>query len=1042
MNPSNTTLDEIQRGLDSYFAFFNNEWTSPLIMCMHVGFDSALNAVTLDTDINEFIGNKEKSFLVGDHAYFSREKYPPPHPPLDKAKVYDAFQVLYKDLICQARTSGFELVQKGRVPESQLAKCKNSTGTGNPLDGWDLICSRYYTYEARRGKHLSRSNDEETLDTQQGHVGSADYSQYRNTNLHGDRWNTRGAHGKSMIRKRNTNKALTKADCCRYSIRVYFDEHGFFIKRTGKDRVHCGHMRRMPQDIPARLRYLSEANKTEIARLGNAFTTASAGRTFAHCNFGQTVTREQMRYAYRKYDRQGVYHFDGVEVNSVSMVSWLREQTGISYCIWGAKPESAVAAESALVFNEESIPGQPPVVRNLVDLAEDVLHLYKEECEALELKSKQHMFIGAAWCSAKGKRLFKLLPDVLKIDSTCGSGKEARPLCTASIRTANGKYVIVAYMMLPNERKITFRWVFSVALPLLFGSDLSRVKVIVTDGDSNEIDEVELARKTHLPHTFRIRCGWHIVHQGFKKNVDMPRVVGDAGKATRRRQFRRLVCRWLYTFMHPGYYESSTELLLSKCMLLAYINQPILLVGRKNGFLTREIVQSLQKFLVGHVYVHDECFAFYPRMGIRCYNEATNSSHEGTNLGLKAHHAAIQPGSSEAYNSTLMKLQSDIKANEMERLASTRLEAQPLWCQLPTAGQVTEFCHELVVGNWIKGKANYHVLRASERLVWKVVAAKKEAESEVIPVFRHVRTVSLDATGRLVCSCKHFERCAYPCRHQAAVVQMEDPSHPGFGHHDCGIQWWKKFVHHGLRGVSETNTLDEVLQQLLIRDITGPSPSEKILKLVWDNSHQPGHLNEEETIDEYRNKFAEEEPMKMCLNFSSTTLERAMNVFASIASKTGVTHIDNVGFLSQESHQDDSSVLPSFPTSGNTFLQQSQQELLGFNDAFSDDEDGLQLFTCNEIDKQLADGETRDPAQSFIDEIDRETRELKNLIRSRNYITGMIDEAGIITAIREAQLKIKRKMHANSNPDKNAEWVSCCPQRSKKVKRFHASKNC
>lgn len=306
-----------------------------------------------------------------------------------------------------------------------------------------------------------------------------------------------------------------------------------------------------------------------------------------------------MRYAYRKYDREGVYHFDGIEINSVSMVPWLRQQSGISYCIWGAKPESAATAESALVFNEESISGDTPVVRSLVDLAEDVLSLYKEECEALELQSKQHMFIGAAWCTSKGKRLFRLMPDVLKIDSTCGSGKEARPLCTASIRTANGTYMVVAYMMLPNERKITFRWVFSVALPLLFGKDMGRVQVIVTDGDSNEIDEVENARRRYLPHTFRIRCGWHIVHQGFKRCVDMPRVIGDAAKATRRRQFRRLVCRWLYSFMYPGHCESAKELLISKCMLLAYINQPMLLVGRKGGFLTREIVKSLQDFLVG-----------------------------------------------------------------------------------------------------------------------------------------------------------------------------------------------------------------------------------------------------------------------------------------------------------------------------------------------------------------------------------------------------------------------------------------------------------
>lgn len=310
-----------------------------------------------------------------------------------------------------------------------------------------------------------------------------------------------------MNHRRNTNKALSKEDCCPYAFRVYVDQYGFFIKRTGRMKPHCGHMRQMPHDIPARMRYVSDAAKAEISNLGNAYTTPSAGRTYTHCNFGETISRGQMRYAYRVLDSKGVYHFDGVEVNSVSMVTWLWEKQDISYCIWGAKPLSAADAQLALVFNEEFVHGGEPVVKSLEQLTEDVLAIYKAECEALELESKQHMFIGAAWCTNKGRRLFRLLPDVIKIDSTCGAGKESRPLLTVSIRTANGKYVVVSYMVLPNEKKITFRWVFSVALPCLFGDDLKQVRAVVTDGDSNEIDEVELARQKYFGHTFRIRCG-------------------------------------------------------------------------------------------------------------------------------------------------------------------------------------------------------------------------------------------------------------------------------------------------------------------------------------------------------------------------------------------------------------------------------------------------------------------------------------------------------------------------------------------------------
>lgn len=100
------------------------------------------------------------------------------------------------------------------------------------------------------------------------------------------------------------------------------------------------------------------------------------------------------------------------------------------------------------------------------------------------------------------------------------------------------------------------------------------------------------------------------------------------------------------------------------------------------------------------------------------------------------------------------------------------------------------------------------------------------------------------------------------------------------------------------------------------------------------------------------------------------------------------------------------------------------------------------FFFGNSVDDQLVEGEAPDPAQNLLDELDRETRELKNLIRAGNYEPGMFDEKELIKTIKQAQLAIKQNMQKRSNPDKSAEWVSCCPQRSKKRKRFYASKNC
>lgn len=183
-------------------------------MDMHVGLDCQYASSTTETDINEFLGDKRESLLLGSYAYFSREKYAPPLPAADKKMAYVTFQLLYHDLITAARVSGFELVQKGRVPDSQLKKLKDTSRSGHPLDAWDLICGRYYTYGSRLGRHATKE-DCCSIGTDNANPGMPDITDYRRTKLHGDRWNTRGPLGKSMLRKRNTNKATNKDDCCR-----------------------------------------------------------------------------------------------------------------------------------------------------------------------------------------------------------------------------------------------------------------------------------------------------------------------------------------------------------------------------------------------------------------------------------------------------------------------------------------------------------------------------------------------------------------------------------------------------------------------------------------------------------------------------------------------------------------------------------------------------------------------------------------------------------------------------------------------------------
>ena len=65
---------------------------------------------------------------------------------------------------------------------------------------------------------------------------------------------------------------------------------------------------------------------------------------------------------------------------------------------------------------------------------------------------------------------------------------------------------------LPHEKTWIFRWLFCVVLPQLFGKPtVDQIKIIISDGDSQEIQQLDNAISLFLPNILRVRCGWHIV---------------------------------------------------------------------------------------------------------------------------------------------------------------------------------------------------------------------------------------------------------------------------------------------------------------------------------------------------------------------------------------------------------------------------------------------------------------------------------------------------------------------------------------------------
>eukprot|EP00977_Amphora_coffeiformis_P020312 scaffold8061_cov84-Amphora_coffeaeformis.AAC.1 len=193
-----------------------------------------------------------------------------------------------------------------------------------------------------------------------------------------------------------------------------------------------------------------------------------------------------------------------------------------------------------IIFNEETIDGTTRKT-NLTEMCRDVIKEYQQEVENLKMKKEQNLFITCAWMTNKERRLFRLFPHILKVDVVKGTNQEDRPLLMASVRTSQGKYIVVCRMLLSHERKISFRWVFSHALPKMAGREyMMRVKAVMTDGDSHEMKELNLAIDRYMPQCRRIRCGWHIVFKGFRRRVTLENMIPTRFKRQYAARFRSL----------------------------------------------------------------------------------------------------------------------------------------------------------------------------------------------------------------------------------------------------------------------------------------------------------------------------------------------------------------------------------------------------------------------------------------------------------------------------------------------------------------------
>ena len=179
--------------------------------------------------------------------------------------------------------------------------------------------------------------------------------------------------------------------------------------------------------------------------------------------------------------------------------------------------------------------------------------------------------ISFAWVAHSEKEKFNIFPEVITVDTVAGTNNEGRPLLMMGGKDSNGKMFIFLRAYLPHEKGWIFRWLFSIVLPKMYSNTvLQRIRLVISDGDAQEYNQLDNAIQKYFPDIVRIRCGWHIVDRSwlrhFLKHENFPEEVTQKNYDT----VKKTVKSWIYSWMKQGC-ETLEEYRLSKYLLYKYL---------------------------------------------------------------------------------------------------------------------------------------------------------------------------------------------------------------------------------------------------------------------------------------------------------------------------------------------------------------------------------------------------------------------------------------------------------------------------------------
>ena len=607
---------------------------------------------------------------------------------------------------------------------------------------------------------------------------------------------------------------------------ISYNKNGFFMVNGYGNRNHCYHpyIEKSSQVYPSKLIPALEKDITKSINI--ATPNAGISRNVIYERTNIILSLQNIRYLNKHLlNNDDPDNASTVKASTADKVIDYFKENDIDFsCLLHGKDENGYIPDiftenvtfSDTNSNPYSISNSPDFMHSLSKKEqEEIKDFARNHRNYLELKHDQKLMIAIAWVTPHERRLFHMYPNTIFCDVTSDTNKEKRPFFTVTGKDSMGNMFTILRAYLPNKKSWIFCWLFNIIFPKYFPKHiLNRIKYVCSDGDPREFQQIDEAISRYFPTAKRGRCGWHINNRTWHRYGPRLSTINRSHFLFKKHSTR--LSNWIYSWMKPSC-ETEKEYLLSKALFFQYLKTPE--VRLEIG--TRFCVE-VENMVRCYIEPHEAKFVFYEKVGLRHFDEYSNSCHEGTNKGLKFDANKVGPSLLLDNSAQRVTQQGKVRYEQFCIDATRQVTKSQVW-----SNQFEHLSKHIVqrgiflLNEQFNVHSNYENEKIGEhswmvRMCPKLDKARTSSMHSVHPIYSRIRTVTVQ-NSRMKCSCKYFERVGLICRHMFNVMATFK-HYQGPSHHDISVHWWANYYKNACLGT----TLSQGFEKLYDNDVTGP----------------------------------------------------------------------------------------------------------------------------------------------------------------------------------------------------------------------------